>query len=229
MLPTTSSGTGAIVRTTDATLTDPTITGATISAPTLTGAIDASGATISSPSITGGTATNITLVTPAISGQPTMSIGSDADGDMYYRASSALARLAKGAADTKLFMNAGATAPEWAVGLKVIMAIRAMDSESGSVNYTGVGFKPSAVLILSSQLGTGIWSIGIQDIGDAWSLYGYSGNWYNYGNLVYLIEAVGKTQTGNITTWGADGFTITWTREGVPAAGGVRMLFLCFR
>ena len=156
-------------------------------------------------------------------------LGSDADGDMYYRASSLLARLAKGAANTKLFMNAGATAPEWAVGLKVITAIRAMDSESGSVNYTGVGFKPSAVLILSSQNGTGIWSIGIQDIGAVWSLYGYQGNWYNYANLVYLIEAIGKIQSGSITTWGADGFTITWTRTGVTAAGDVRMLFLCFR
>ncbi len=40
-------------------------------------------------------------------------IGSDADGDMYYRASSALARLAKGAALAIPRMNSGATAPEW--------------------------------------------------------------------------------------------------------------------
>jgi len=40
-------------------------------------------------------------------------IGSDADGDMYYRASGALARLAKGSASQVLTMNGSATAPEW--------------------------------------------------------------------------------------------------------------------
>jgi hypothetical protein len=50
---------------------------------------------------------------------PTVSkvtIGSDADGDMYYRASSTLARLPKGTGLQILRMNAGATAPEWATG-----------------------------------------------------------------------------------------------------------------
>lgn len=42
-----------------------------------------------------------------------LAIGSDADGDMYYRASGALARLAKGTAYKHLGMNSGATAPEW--------------------------------------------------------------------------------------------------------------------
>lgn len=40
-------------------------------------------------------------------------VGSDADGDIWYRASGALARLAKGTALQLLRMNAGATAPEW--------------------------------------------------------------------------------------------------------------------
>jgi len=43
-----------------------------------------------------------------------LAIGSDADGDIYYRASSVLARLAKGTANQKLQMNSSATAPEWA-------------------------------------------------------------------------------------------------------------------
>lgn len=47
-------------------------------------------------------------------GGVTMTLGSDADGDMYYRASNVLTRLAKGTAGQVLTMNAGATAPEWA-------------------------------------------------------------------------------------------------------------------
>ncbi len=46
-------------------------------------------------------------------GGVTMTLGSDADGDMYYRASNVLTRLAKGTALQELRMNAGATAPEW--------------------------------------------------------------------------------------------------------------------
>jgi len=41
-------------------------------------------------------------------------LGSDADGDIYYRGSGALARLAKGTGYQHLRMNSGATAPEWA-------------------------------------------------------------------------------------------------------------------
>lgn len=46
-------------------------------------------------------------------GAVTMGLGSDADGDMYYRSSSVLTRLPKGSASQYLQMNAGATAPAW--------------------------------------------------------------------------------------------------------------------
>ncbi len=46
-------------------------------------------------------------------GGVTMTLGSDADGDIYYRASNVLTRLPKGTAAQVLVMNAGATAPEW--------------------------------------------------------------------------------------------------------------------
>lgn len=47
-------------------------------------------------------------------GGVTMTLGSDANGDIYYRSSNVLTRLAKGTALQVLRMNAGATAPEWA-------------------------------------------------------------------------------------------------------------------
>lgn len=46
-------------------------------------------------------------------GGVTMTLGSDADGDTYYRSSNVLTRLPKGTANQVLTMNAGATAPEW--------------------------------------------------------------------------------------------------------------------
>ena len=42
-----------------------------------------------------------------------LAIGSDADGDVYYRAAGVLVRLAKGTAGQALVINEGETAPEW--------------------------------------------------------------------------------------------------------------------
>jgi len=57
------------------------------------------------------------LVAPLVAGSSlgavTMSLGSDADGDIYYRNSNVLTRLPKGTSVQQLRMNAGATAPEW--------------------------------------------------------------------------------------------------------------------
>ncbi len=61
-----------------------------------------------------GTVTSGTLSTGAAVADVTMSLGSDVDGDVYYRNSNKLTRLAKGTATQVLTMNAGATAPEWA-------------------------------------------------------------------------------------------------------------------
>ena len=51
--------------------------------------------------------------TGSVIGRATMTLGSDADGDVYYRASNVLTRLAKGSAGEVLKMNSGASAPEW--------------------------------------------------------------------------------------------------------------------
>jgi hypothetical protein len=60
------------------------------------------------------TITQGTWGTSSVIGPATMTLGSDADGDTYYRTSNVLTRLGKGAAAEVLTMNAGATAPEWA-------------------------------------------------------------------------------------------------------------------
>lgn len=59
------------------------------------------------------TITQGTWGTGSVIGGATMTLGSDADGDVYYRASNVLTRLAKGSAGEVLKMNSGASAPEW--------------------------------------------------------------------------------------------------------------------
>jgi hypothetical protein len=82
--------------------------------------VTSGGETILTSSFTGsgsvtttGTITSGGLGTGAVIAKPTMTLGSDADGDMYYRASNVLTRLAKGTEGQVLTMNVGATAPEW--------------------------------------------------------------------------------------------------------------------
>ena len=78
------------------------------------------------------TLTNKTLTSPVVN------VGSDADGDLYYRASGALTRLAKGTAGQALKMNSGATAPEWATGGGGATATHAYTNQS-STSYRGTG------------------------------------------------------------------------------------------
>lgn len=211
------------------TITTPVITGGTIQNTVATSM------SIYTPTITGGSSTNMTITTPTITGDVACShltpiLGSDADGDLWYRASGIVARLAKGAADTKLFMNAGATAPEWAIGAKVGTLTRAMDAASGDVAYTTVGFKPSAIIFLGC---TAISiCVGVDDGTDkrvvyalaASTVYGNS----NAGSCVGL-EDINKYQRGYIKTFDSDGFTITWLKGSTPASASFEVYYLALR
>jgi hypothetical protein len=59
-----------------------------------------------------------------------LALGSDADGDIYYRASGALARLAKGSALQGLRMNAGATAPEYTYPAEYVALVKPSGNQS---------------------------------------------------------------------------------------------------
>jgi hypothetical protein len=68
-------------------------------------------------------------------GGVTMTLGSDADGDIYYRASNVLTRLAKGTAGQVLKMNSGATAPEWKGVHTLIDAFAALTISSSATTW----------------------------------------------------------------------------------------------
>ncbi len=165
------------------------------------------------------------LVTPAL-GTPTLTtpvinVGSDADGDMYYRASSALARLAKGAAYYRMAMNAAGTAPTWIETGVRINSSRAMDAATtdpaGSATIA-IGAGSNAVLVLS-YLG-GKFGIGFAGRQAQFNLVETSaGVWAASTALITFYEAAGKTQTFTITSWSESTINGTWTRTGATAAG----------
>jgi hypothetical protein len=164
---------------------------------------------------------------------PNFVLGSDADGDMYYRASSLLARLAKGAPNFKLFMNAAGAAPEWASGWFMKEESRAMDAASGDVSYTGYGFKPAGLIVLAGINGTPLMSVGVglSTTDYCVSDYGHvTPNYWSQGSFIVIAwEASGKGQYATIKSMDADGFILTWTRAGATASATLTIKVLAFR
>lgn len=226
-----------------ATLSTPTITGATISNPTITGGT-ITGATFASPTLTAASDTaygaswdNVTDTAPSKNAVydkietlmaktgSNLAIGSDADGDMYYRASSVLARLAKGTANYKMFMKNDGSAPEWHGGYKVGTFTRAMAAATGTVSYTGVGFKPTLILFSAGYFGgTGLW-FGATDGSDA--LANSLGT--STDACISLLETAGKYQTAVISSFDDDGFTLSWTRTGATTASTQTIMYVALR
>ena len=126
-----------------------------------------------------------------------------------------------GAANRVVHMNAGATAPEWAKGLKVGTFTYNMNEASGNKAITGVGFKGGALICFAS----------IQDTPYAWSA-GFSDG-ATHGSIVKQVQAtvvmqvsgvlinIGKTsgesQTAVLSSFDADGFTLAFTKTGAYA------------
>ncbi|MCK5639952.1 MAG: hypothetical protein KAJ19_04115, partial [Gammaproteobacteria bacterium] len=84
-----------------------------------------------------------------------------AEGDILYAsAANVLAKLAKGAANLKLFMNAAADAPEWADGIDVGFATRDLATASGTqeINLSGA-FKPKIVFFMFCDADTATMSL----------------------------------------------------------------------
>lgn len=102
---------------------------------------------------------------------------------------------------------------------------------SGSQSVTGVGFKPSSVLILANQSSTKEMSIGIADASTQASLYQTStaGTFSTNTNIVADDEVSGSASyVGNLTSLDTDGFTVSWTKTGAPT-GTLTMYYLAMR
>lgn len=142
-----------------------------------------------------------------------------------------LANITAGAANTHALTNAAGTGVEYAVPYKVGTITRDMTTASGAVAETGVGFKPSAIIFISSAA-TASLCIGIDDGTIKLCGYAYGGTdttGYNTSAAfsVALLKDVSNYQTALVTALGADGFTLTWTKTSSPdGTGYVRYIAL---
>ena len=168
-----------------------------------------------------------TLYGPPIATDPIW----DAAGDTVYgTGANTAAKLAAGAANLKKFMNAAGTAPEWANGIKVGTFTRDMAAASGNVGYTGVGFKPSCILLVGGITGTYVYTIGLSDGTNLNVAYYTAADTIAIHGDTYIIAAYpsGAGQLGALAAMGADGFTLTWTKDGNPT-GTLRGNYVAFR
>lgn len=126
------------------------------------------------------TLTNKTFAASSdVLGKVTMTLGSDADGDVYYRASGLLTRLGIGSAGQVLAVNAGATAPQWS------------SAGSGTVTNTGGNLTSNAVV-----LGAGTSDVKV--------VAGITTN-----GTAQLVLGVNTTTLGNVKMFGSTSGDVT--------------------
>ena len=147
---------------------------------------------------------------------------------MYATAAQTVARLALGTANLKLFVNAGATAPEWAAGAKVVAATFDLTTATGTFDVTGFGFKPSALICIAAVSGGTHISIGMNAGGVSKRLGFTLGSVLSVATELAFYTDGGGTQTFQASAYIADGVTIANTKAAAPT-GTLTILLLGLR
>ena len=146
----------------------------------------------------------------------------DAAGDLIQgSAADTVARLAIGAAGTRL--HSTGTLAEWqGTWFKVGSFTRDVSTASGTQAVTGVGFMPKAIIFIAGfTTPSGQTSIGFSDGTnhfDAYDNFGITADTWGVitSQCITLTFTGVNSYTGVVSALGADGFTITWTKNGTP-------------
>lgn len=191
-----------------------TLSGAVIGTPSISAGTWSNAQLIGTAQITGGSATSQTLVTPKVE------IGSDATGDIFYNSGSGVvSRLAVGAIAQHLLSTG--TLPAWGATMKIGSFTRDTTAASGTVAYTGVGFKPTSILFLAIIDGTNAMSVGIDDATTSAGIF-YNVTTFGESGLkaIFLAVSGGNNQNAKISSFDSDGFSLDWTKNGTPTGTG---------
>jgi len=160
----------------------------------------------------------------------------DAAGDMLIgTAADTIARLAIGAAGTRLVSD-GTTAAWSAAWFKMGSFTRDVSAVDASIAYTGVGFKPKALILFANIAGVpGAFSVGFYDgttQGYVWSDHVVTAGSFNNGAAaaIFFRPAGDNSQntTGAVTSFDTDGFTISWTKS-ASSTGTATVKYLALR
>ena len=119
--------------------------------------------------------------------------------------------------------------PGVAQRVAVIQATRALTAASGDVAYTGVGFRPRAVVMFTNR-STAIERSFAASSGVG-ADFGFSidtaGQTFGIALLADLNITAGDIQRAALASFDADGLTITWTKFSTPT-GTAQMAMVLF-
>ena len=115
-------------------------------------------------------------------------------------------------------------------GFKTITFTRDMTAASGDVEYVTVGFQPRQVVFFASvaSIETGSWGVDDGSIAKALRQRNAGNMDVDVGSSIRLVTASDVFQEAFISTLASTGFTLTWVKNGSPAAGAATIIALCF-
>ena len=115
--------------------------------------------------------------------------------------------------------------PRYAVG----QLTRDLTAASGNVAYTGVGFRPKAIIIIGAQLSAASrLSWGMADASSEFSIIFPGSTTPTGDSLVAEIDGGGAGQQASLASFDTDGFTLTWTEVGAPGSATLTFNYLAF-
>lgn len=105
------------------------------------------------------------------------------------------------------------------------------ESVTGTQSITGAGFAPKAVILNISETGaSGEISFGTATPSSESCIYSLTtvGTWGIDSRVCHAVQSAGVECYATITTWGADGVTLTWEKGGSPT-GTLTLSILFYR
>lgn len=141
--------------------------------------------------------------------------------------------ITTGTDDTKYATSKAISDADLNTRLKTSMTFitRDMTSASGDVSYTGIGFKPTAMIAFANIHDSYAFSTGMSDSNKASRLISAPTNAtmrsYNFFILAYVTNDT-NMQYATVKSYDNDGFTLTWTKAGSPT-GTVGVGIMCFK
>lgn len=116
---------------------------------------------------------------------------------------------------------------------KLLSVTRDLALASGSVAYTGMGFKPATCMstgMLLASLAQYVSVFGMVDNARSAAAVGLLGSQlFASTNFVYFGDSAGTSaQQATVASFDADGLTLSWTKVGTPS-GTATFYIMCFR
>ncbi|GAI35284.1 unnamed protein product, partial [marine sediment metagenome] len=139
----------------------------------------------------------------------------------------------KGYVDDSIATHAGATAAHHEKGIsnaKKDTETRLMHHNSGNTTYSGYGFKPIAILFMAylSTSTQRFWGFTGDDKSGGGLFVDHAGVFGMTATLMFIKTGATDYQYAQLASYNADGFTLTWTKAGLPV-GSMKIIVLALK